>query len=221
MAYILNKVPLLCRSVFRKNIISGPINKNTLVKNYEHFTNRTSRWAERKYKLKDNISDGYRLVYREHPTRIFTIFATYHLGWIGFASSIFCAGYLIYMKPPVREKGIEGILEDEVLRPLSALERILALLTSFTMSIILIVCSKIIPFRIYHNSTEKIYKGVFVNRILGKKQIETFGEGTAVPVFSCKSLRNLLFNINGRIVILDEESFPVQCVRERMIHKTE
>lgn len=221
MAYILNKIPLLCRPAFRKNIISGPINKNTLVKNYEHLTNKTNPWAEQKYKLKDNMSDGYRLVYREHSTINAIITAAYHIGWIGFVSNIFCIGYLLYMKPPVREKGTEGVLQSGLLRPLSALERIFMLFASFTISIILIVGSKTIPFRIYHNSVERMYKGVFVTRVMGKKQIETFGEGTVMPAFSRKSLGNLLFNINGRIVILDKECFPVPYVRERMIRKTE
>lgn len=220
MAYILSKAPILCRSVFHKNIISGPVNKNALVRSYEHLANKTNPWAEQKYKQKDNISDGYRLVYREHSTMNGFVAAAYHIGWLGFGFSIFCMGYLIYMKPPVQEKGTKGVfLSEDTLKPLTNVGRVVLLLLSFTVSIVLIVGSKTIPFRIYYNSAEKVYKAVFVSRILGKKQIETFGAGTVVPVFSRKRVGDILFNINGRIVILDKECFPVQSVREQMLCK--
>ncbi|XP_024872623.1 uncharacterized protein LOC112455122 [Temnothorax curvispinosus] len=225
MAYILNKAPVLCRSVFRKNIISGPVNKNTLVRSYEHLTNRTNKtnsWAEQKYKLKDNISDGYQLVYREHSTINGTIIAAYHIGWICFAAATFSSGYLMYVNPPVLKKGTSGILRTGyVLRPLTDVQRVLILFTSFAFSAILIVVSKGLPLRIYYSSKEKVYKAVFVNRIFGKKQIETFGEGTVVPVSNRKFLRDSFFKINNRIVLLDKECFPVPYVRERMLRKTE
>lgn len=218
MAYILNKTPILRRSTFYKNIISGSINKNTLV-NHEHLTNKTNPMAEKRFKLKDNISDGYRLIYREHSVVNIVVAGAYHIGWIGLVAGTFSLGYLIYKNPPVREEGTEGILHSgRVLRPLTALERVFMLFASFTVSIILIVISKTIPFRIYHNSTEKVYKAVFVNRIFSKKQMETFSEGSAVPVFN-QYLGDILFNINGRIVLLDKECFPVPNIRERMIRK--
>ncbi|XP_018376140.1 PREDICTED: uncharacterized protein LOC108769597 [Trachymyrmex cornetzi] len=218
MAYLLNKTSILWRPVFHKNIISGPINKNTLVKSYEHLTNKTNAWAEQKFKLKDNISNGYRLVYREQLTMCRFIILTYHFGWTCLAVSLFTLGYFIY-KPPVQERITNTLPDGELtLRSLSNLERLLFILGIFTVSIILIVGSKTIPFRIYYSSTDKIYKAVFVNRILGKTQMETFGEGTVVPVFS---RGDTFFNINDRIVILDKECFPVQSVRERMIRKTE
>ncbi|XP_018318251.1 uncharacterized protein [Mycetomoellerius zeteki] len=221
MAYLLNKTSILCRPVFHKNIISGPINKNTLVKSYEHLTNKTNTWAEKKYKLKDNISNGYKLIYREQLTMNMLITSTYYVGWISFALSLYTLGYFIYMKPPVL-KGVKNVLSEEklTLKPMNNLERLLLILASFTLSIILIVGSKTIPFRIYYNSADKIYKAVFVKGILGKTQMETFGEGTVIPVFNRKNQADFLFNINGRIVILDKECFPVQSVRERMIRKT-
>lgn len=221
MAYILSKAPILCRSVFHKNTISGPVNKNTLVRSYEYLTNKTNAWAEQKYKQKDNISDGYRLVYREHSTVIGFIAAAYHIGWLGLGFGILGMGYLIYMKPPVQEKGTKGMFHSEhTLKPLTNVGRVLLLLLTFAVSMVLIVGSKTIPFRIYYNSTEKMYKAVFVSRILGKKQMETFGEGVVVPVVSRKRLGDIFFNINGRIVILDKECFPVQSIREQMLCKT-
>ncbi|XP_011685567.1 PREDICTED: uncharacterized protein LOC105448599 [Wasmannia auropunctata] len=217
MAYILNKATVLCRPVFRKNIISGPLNKITLVKSNQQMTNKTNAWAEQKYKLMDNISDGYRLVYRELSAISTTITVAYHAGWLGVAVSTISLGYLIYMRPPVQDT-VRGS-DEKLLMPLSAVGRIIALLGSFAVAAILIVGSKTIPYRIYYNAAEKVYKAVFVNRILGKKQIETFGEGTVVPVFSRKYIGDILFKINGRIVILDKECFPVQSIRDQMICK--
>lgn len=223
MAYILNKAQILCRPAFLKNIISSPINKR--LKSYKHFSNRTNVWTEKKYKLKDNISDDYRLVYREHSSFNMMIAVAYHVGWMGIVAGTLSTGYLIFMKPPVYEKkGMEGVLIKEyegIVEPLTNVGRVLMLCASFAISTLLIVCSKTIPFRIYYNSAEKVYKGVFVHRIFGKKQIETFGEGTVIPVFSRKSLGHIFFNMNGRIVILDKECFPVPSIREQMICKTE
>ncbi|XP_018337172.1 PREDICTED: uncharacterized protein LOC108745491 [Trachymyrmex septentrionalis] len=221
MAYLLNKTSILWRPVFHKNIISGPINKNTLVRSHEYLTNKTNAWAEQKYKLKDNISNGYRLVYREQSNLCTLITSTYHFGWLSLAASLFILGYFI-LKPPVQEE-VENTLSDDqlILRPSSNLERLLLIFGSCTLAIIFIVGSKTIPFRIYYNSVDKIYKAVFVNRILGKTQMETFGEGTAVPAFNRKNRNGIFFKINGRIILLDKECFPVQSIRERMICKTE
>lgn len=219
MTHILNRAQVWCRSAFLKNIISSPSKRN----NYEYFTNRTNAIAEKKYKLKDNISDDYRLVYREHSTISRVMVVAYHMGYIGIATSILSMGYFIVKRPPLQEEGMEGVLQkyDNVIIPLSNVGRVLMLCASFAVSIVLIVASKTIPFRIYHNPMEKMYRAVFVSKIFGKKQIETFGEGTVIPVFRRKSLGNVLFNMNGRIVILDKECFPVQSVREQMIRKTE
>ncbi|XP_018046050.1 PREDICTED: uncharacterized protein LOC108685667 [Atta colombica] len=221
MIYLLNKTSILWRPVFHKNIISGPINKNTLVKSYKHLNNKTNAWTEQKYKLKDNISNDYQLVYREQSSICTLITSTYHFGWLSLATSLFTLGYFIYMKSPVQE-GIENTLSDDelILRPFSNWEKLLLIFGSFTISIMLIVSSKAIPFRIYYNSADKIYKAVFVNRILGKTQMETFSEGTVVPVFN-RNRGDIFFKLNGRIVILDKECFPVQSIRERMICKTE
>ncbi|XP_012539734.1 uncharacterized protein LOC105838598 [Monomorium pharaonis] len=219
MAYILGKASILCRSGFRMNIIPGSINKNTFVRSYEYLSNKTNPWAEQKYKQKDNISDNYQLVYREQSFINLVTTSGYHIGWLGLVTSTICLGYVIYKKPPVQEKGSEDAPTTEVIRPLTAMERIVLLFLSFVISTVLIVGTRTLPFRIYHDPVGKMYKAVFVSRILGKKQIETFGEGTVVPVFSRKSLGDLLFNINGRVVILDKECFPVQYVRERMLRK--
>lgn len=222
MAYILNKAQILCRPAFLKNIISSPINKR--LKSYEHFSNRTNAWTEKKYKLKDNISDSYRLIYREHSTISMVFAVAYHMGWMGIVTSTLSMGYLIYMKPPLQEKGMEGVLRKEhegLIMPLTTMGRVLMLCASFAISMVLVVGSKTIPFRIYHNPVEKVYKAVFAHRIFGKKQIETFGENTVIPVFNRKSRGNVLFNMNGRIVILDKECFPVPSIREQMIRKTE
>jgi len=191
-----------------------------LVKRYEHLN--TNPWAEKKFKLMDNISDDYRLVYREHSSFNVLISIAYHVGWLGLVSTTLSMGYLIYKNPSVQqEKGMEGVLQSEKLfKPLSNVGRVLMIIGSFAVCIVLIVCSKTIPFRIYHNSAEKMYKAVFVNRIFGKKQIETFGEGTIVPTFSRKFLGDLFFNINGRNVLLDKECFSVPYIHEQMIRKS-
>ncbi|XP_011172505.1 uncharacterized protein LOC105204923 [Solenopsis invicta] len=220
MAYIMSKTTILCRPVFCKKIISGPINKNTFARSYQQLTNKTNAWAEQKYKQKDDISNSYRLVYREHSLVNLVTTAAYHVGWLGFFTSTFGLAYLIYEKPPVREKEPEDPAAGQKFRPLTAAERVLMLFVSFALSTLLVVGSRTIPFRIYHDSAEKIFKAVFVSRILGKKQIETFAEGTAVPIFSRKHLGDLLFKVNGRTILLDKECFPVPYIREQMICKS-
>ncbi|XP_011873110.1 PREDICTED: uncharacterized protein LOC105564938 [Vollenhovia emeryi] len=223
MAYILSRSPVLCRSAFRKNVICGPVNKIILAKSMVNLPNRTNVWAEKKFKLQDNISNAYRLVYREESVINGTCFAAYHIGYIGLALSTFFLGYLILVKPPLPENRLmEDALDEGVVKPLTNVGRVVTLFISFVVSVVLIVSSRAFPFRIYHNPAEKMYKAVFVSRIFGKKQIETFGDGTVVSVFdSRRSLGDILFYINRRLVILDAECFPAPYVREQMIRKTE
>lgn len=217
MAYILNKTPILCRAAFHKNIILGSVTKIT--KSYMHQTNKTNVIAERNFRLKDNISNNYKLIYREQTAMNVMITFAYNVSWLGI---IFCTvfiGYLIYKNPPVEDKKLT-FNSDVYMPSLSKLARIAMLLFSLATTVTVIVCCRIIPFRIYYNPAEKLYKAVFVRSILCKKQIVTFGEGTAIPIFKRKHTGNLLFNVNGRIVLLDRECFPIPYIREQMICKT-
>lgn len=218
MACILSKAPIFCRATFRKNIIFASVTKITRGKTYEHFTNRTNIFAERKFKLKDNISSDYKLIYREQGIINVITTIAHNGGWMGVIFSVFLAGYIICKNPPVEEGATTTTFNNGgIIRPLSKLNRAAIVLFTFVSSVTLILCSKGIPFRIYHSPAEKLYKAVFVRSLLGKKQVVTFGEGTVVPAFKRKHLGDVLFNINGRIVILDKECFPVPHVRERMI----
>lgn len=219
MACILNKAPILCRTTFYRNIIFGSVTKVT--RNYQHYTNRTNIIAERNFKLKDNISSDYKLIYREQGIINIITTIAYYGGCVGVIFNVFLAGYIIYVNPPVEEEVKTTFSSGGIIKPLSKLGRVGILLFTFVTSISLILCSRMIPFRIYHSPVEKLYKAVFVPSILGKKQIVTFGEGTAVPKFKRKHIGNVLFNINGRTVLLDKECFPVPYVRERMICKTD
>ncbi|XP_072753863.1 uncharacterized protein [Anoplolepis gracilipes] len=215
MAYIL-KAPILCRTVFHKNIIFGSITKTS----YKHLSNKINIIAEQKFRLKDNISNDYKIVYREQEIINLITTISHYSGWIGVIFSAFLTGYVIYKNPPV-EKEIETEFKNGgIIRPLSKLSRAVMLFFSFAVSVTLIICSKMIPFRIYYSPVEKLYKAVFVRSILGKKQILIFGEGTAVPIFKREHVGDILFKINGHTVLLDKECFPVPYVRERMIHKT-
>ncbi|KAL6267767.1 hypothetical protein P5V15_000836 [Pogonomyrmex californicus] len=219
MTCILNKTSALCRSIFHKNIVFDPVIKISRLKIHsEHVTNKINAWTEKKYKQKDNINSNYQLVYREQTTISRTIILTYHFGWVSLVISGLTIGYLIYMKPPIKEE--DTYISPKLRLRLNALNRLLVVSLIFAASIVLIIVSKMLPLRIYHSSMEKMYKAVFVNAIFGKKQIETFGEHTIVPIFNGKRKGDLLFNINGRIVLLDKESFSVQSVREQMIRKT-
>lgn len=218
MAYILSKTPILCRAAFHKNIILGSVTKIT--KSYMHQTNKTNVIAERKFRLKDNISDNYKLIYREENIMNVMITFAYNTAWIGI---IFCTvfiGYLIYKNPPVEEQKELTFSSGAYASSLSKLARTAISLFSLALIVTVILCCRIIPFRIYHNSAEKLYKAVFVRSILGKKQIVTFGEGTVMPIFKRKHAGNILFNANGRIILLDRECFPIPYMREQMIYKT-
>ncbi|CAL1676305.1 unnamed protein product [Lasius platythorax] len=222
MACMLSKAPILCRATFHKNITFGSVTKITRLQSYEHYSNRTNAIAEQKFRLKDNISKDYKLVYREQGIINITTTIAYNAGWIGIILSASLMGYIIYKNPPV--EGVERTFGQDakgVIKPLSKLNRALIILFGFAASLTLIIGSKAIPFRIYYSSAEKLYKALFVRSVLGKKQIVTFGEGTAVPIFKRKHLGDLLFKINGRTVLLDKECFPVPFVRERMISKTD
>ncbi|XP_070160844.1 uncharacterized protein [Polyergus mexicanus] len=219
MACILSKAPILCRTIFRKNIIFGSITKIT--RSDSHYSNRTNIIVEQKFRLKDNISNDYKIIYREQGIVNTTITIAHNGGWIGIIFSVFLVGYLIYVNPPVKEEAKDTFSNGGIINPLSKLARVGIVLFTFAASVSLIVLSKMIPFRIYYNSAEKLYKAVFVRSILGKKQILTFGEGTAVPKFKRAHTGNILFNINGRTVLLDKACFPVPYVRERMICKTD
>lgn len=217
MACILSKAPILCRTTFHKNIIFGSVTKIT--RSYPHYSNRTNIIAEQKFRFKDNISNDYKIIYREQGiVNIITTIA-HNAGWIGVILSVFLTGYIIYVNPPVEKEPTKTFSNGGMIKPLSKLARAGIVLFSFAASVSLIVCSRMIPFRIYYNSAEKLYKAVFVRSILGKKQIITFGEGTAVPKFKRAHTGDILFNINGRTILLDKECFPVPYVRERMICK--
>lgn len=218
MAYILSKTPILCRAAFHKNIIFGPVTKIT--KSCMYQSNKTNIIAEREFKLKDNISNNYKLIYREQ--RYFNIIVTliYNSAWVGIIFGTFLMGYLIYKNPPVEEQKTKIFTTNSYMKPLSKLARIGVTLFSLALTIVVLLCCRMIPFRIYHSPAEKLYKIVFVRSIFDKQQIITFGEGTAVPLFKREHVGDVLFNINGRITLLDKECFPVQHMREQMICKT-
>ncbi|XP_025266063.1 uncharacterized protein LOC112638460 [Camponotus floridanus] len=218
MAYILNKTSILCRAAFHKNIILGSVTKIT--KSYMHQTNKTNIIAEQKFRLKDNISNNYKLIYREQRAMNVMITLAYNTAWLGI---IFCTvfmGYLIYKNPPVEEHKKLTFISSAYASSLSKSARTAILLFSLALTITVIVCCRIIPFRIYYSPAEKLYKAVFVRSILCEKHIVTFGEGTAMPIFKRKHTGNILFNVNGRIILLDKESFPIPYMREQMIYKT-
>lgn len=217
MAYILNKTPILCRAAFYKNIIFGPVTK--IARSCMYQSNRTNIIAEREFKLKDNISSNYKLIYREQRLINIIITVVYNSAWVGIIFCTFFIGYLIYKNPPVEQK-IKVVSPNAYIGPLNKLARIGIILFSFALTIAVLLCCRIIPFRIYHSPAEKLYKVVFVRSIFDKQQIVTFGEGTAVPLFKHKHIGDTLFNINGRIILLDKECFPVQHMREQMIRKT-
>ncbi|XP_012227876.1 uncharacterized protein [Linepithema humile] len=219
MAYILSKIPILCQTAFHKNIRFKSAVKMISIRNC-HITNRTNPMAEQRFKLKDNISSDYKLIYREHKIVNFVTIVAYTCGWLGLTAGTMSMGYLIYKNPPLQQEGIKDGSGKEILKPLSQFGRITAICASITLSILAIIASKVIPFRIYHNPTEKLYKAIFVSNALGKAQILTFGEGTVVPKFGRKYIGDLLFDINGYTVLLDKECFPVPYAREQMIRRT-
>jgi len=182
----------------------------------DHLTNRTNLKAEQQFKLKDNVNNNYKLIYREQRNISFMIVSSYYFGWLGFICSTFGLGYLLIKNPPLREKGKIDDFGGEVMIPLSKFGRIAMVFGGIALSFSIIMVSKIMPIRIYHNPTEKLYKAVFAYNVWSKAPLLTFGEGTVVPKFN-KYFKDLVFNINGHTILLDKESFPVPYVREQMI----
>lgn len=217
MANIMNKALLLCRPAFHKNIIYGPFNKITLVKTCYHFTNRTNVKAEEYLKRKDNISNDYKLIYRDETNLIICVSFAYHCGWIGTIAILLSAVYIILRDPPKEEEVVVGLFRQPYKLPSDPIKLIASCCGLIMCSVILYV-SRIFPFRIYHNQKEKLYKAVFAS-IMGTKKIVTFGEGTAVQKYKHKYFKDL-YDINGHTILLEEESFPVPFVREQMICKS-
>src|SRR5436309_1575037 len=119
MACFLSKAPILYRATLRKTIILGPVTKITRGVNHDHLTNRTSLFVQQKFRLQDNISSDYKLIYREQ--KFINLCATigYNGGWVGVILGAFLAGYLILVDPPVMEESKDQIFQDGVMSPLS------------------------------------------------------------------------------------------------------
>ncbi|XP_032674860.1 uncharacterized protein LOC116845829 [Odontomachus brunneus] len=221
MAYILSKTPILYRAAYYKNIITGPFAKVTCAKNYGYFSPvKSDTLIEKRFRLKDNIADDYKLIYREHNAVRVLITCSYYTGWISLLAGVIIVGYLLIENPPLDSKEVEdlfGIIKFE-----NELSRLLVASSGIILPIIFIRCIRIIPFRIYYSSLQKLYKVIFVPNILyRKKNIETFGEGCAVSIFNrFNFLADTFFKINGRIVMLDRDYFTVQAIREKMIYRT-
>ncbi|KAL0116066.1 hypothetical protein PUN28_011135 [Cardiocondyla obscurior] len=222
MIYILDKARILCRSTFRKDVISGFINKKPPARNMEHYPNhRRNTWSETKFKMKDNVSDDYKIVYREISAMNGLIVIGYYAGWVGLAVNISTLGYFIYDRNSLQKRGLKGVLHDESKTgPFTLVQQGFLWFTSTIVTVILIYGSRMLPFRIYHNPKEKMFKAVFVRDILGKKRIETFGEGTLEPAFKQKDGGKVFFKMNNRIALIDQEFFPVPYVYEQMLRKT-
>lgn len=219
MAAILSKAPILCRTAFQKKLIFGPITKIILVKNQGHLTNRTNIRAEQRFRLKDNISDDYRLIYREQKFIEAVCVISYNSGWIGLALGSFLAAYLVYEDPPVTDVERPGFFNT--LKPLTKVGRIIMLIGGFVICVLLLTVSRTMPLRIYHSSTQKMYKMIIVDNIFRGKKMLTFGEGTVTQKFKRSGFTlGALYDINGHTILLDIESFPVQSMREQMIRKT-
>ncbi|XP_029159955.1 uncharacterized protein LOC114931962 [Nylanderia fulva] len=218
MACILSKAPIFYRAAFHKTIIFGSVTQVNRRLYNQHLTNKTNAFMERKFRFKDNISNDYKLVYREQKIVNGIMIIGHTAGWIGAIYGMCLMGLEFLMDPPM-DKGVE-FEGGGILMSLSKPKKILLLLCCIGICTTLILCSRIIPFRIYHSATEKLYKAVFVPSISFKKQIVTFGEFTAVPIFKRRHAGDILFKINGRIVLLDIECFPVPFMRERMIIKS-
>jgi hypothetical protein len=219
MAYILSKITI-CRTAFHKNVSFKSTVQMMCTRN-SHLTNKTDIKAEQRFKLRDNISSNYKLIYREQRTINSTVVVGYCGGWLSLTVTLIIMGYLLYKDPPLLQESLKNKSGKEILKPLSKLGRITITSVGIALSILVIMVSKTIPFRIYHNPTEKLYKVVLINNVVGKAQILTFGEGTAVPKFRSKFLGHVLFDINGHTVLLDKESFPVSYVHEQMIRRTD
>jgi len=186
-----------------------------------HRTNKTDIRTQEKLRCKDNVSSGYKLIYREERNVIRITAMAYYFGGMAIVITLIIMAYLFYdifvLKTP---KDFYHKLSIYKSRSLSKLDIFDLLCVAMLIAVVLVKCSKIIPLRIYHNSKEKLYKVVFVNNLLKKGELVTFAEGTAVPVFKPKETGNTLFYVNNRMILLDEESFPVPYQRENMIRKT-
>lgn len=182
----------------------------------EHSTNRTNLRAEQRFKLLDKISDDYKLIYREQAVISRTVTVGYNCGWLGLFGAALGLVYFIIKNPPIVQEPIDGIWST--LKPLTRTGSIIMLCAGLVMSVMLIVVCNTIPLRIYHNSTQKLYKAMFAYNILGKRKILTFCEGTAIPKFKW-FLNETFFDINGHTTLLDAEHFPVPFVRQQMLHK--
>lgn len=219
MACILNKTPVLYRAAYYRNIIFSPVFKVTCVKNYGYFSpNKSDVIVEKRFKLKDNITDDYKLIYREHNTIHKTIVFSYYSGWFCLLFGICITGYMIIEKPPLKTEEIKGLFTS--VQPESKVSRILIMISSVLLPIMLIYVIRMMPFRIYYSSSQKLYKAIFIKDIWRKESIEIFGENSAIPLFSrFKILEDTIFKINGRSILLDRYCFAVQATREKMIFR--
>ncbi|XP_011146610.1 uncharacterized protein LOC105187492 isoform X2 [Harpegnathos saltator] len=219
MAYILSKTPVLYRTTYYRNIILSPVAKHICIKNSRYFSSiKSDRLTEKRFKLKDNISDDYKLIYREYNRIPQLISITYYTGWFGVCFVIYIVGYIIIKNPLVSDKEVETSFSKEKLS--TETDRIFMIISGMFLSIVLILGSQMFPFRIYHNCSQKLYKAIFVSNILGKKQIEIFGEGTIIPMFKdFEHLSDIFFKINDRIVLLDKRCFQKPVLYEMMIRK--
>lgn len=213
MAYILNRTPILYRAVYYKNIIFSSIAQVKHVRNFESFGyNKSSPMVEKRFKLNDKINDDYKLIYREQKGLNTIIFCSYYGGWISAVAGVFICGYLLINNPEVPDQG-RKVTPTKTQRASGAICCVIAPLT-------LVLVSRLLPLRIYHSRSQKLFKAVFVNNLRGKKQIETFGEHCAVPIFKrFPILQSLFFKINGRNVLLDRECFEIQALYHKMIYK--
>ncbi|RLU15376.1 hypothetical protein DMN91_012370 [Ooceraea biroi] len=224
MICILNKAPLLYRAAFCKNITLGRMTKLILARNCKHQTNKTPVRMQERFRLKDNVSYDYKLIYRDEKKVLTIIFSTYHFGWIGLFATLSCMVYVLYdvfvLQTPEDHRP-DSLLGVEM-SPLSHLHRFDLLCIATLMASMLIIYSRAIPIRIYHNPKEKLYKVVLINNIFRKGKVVTFAEGSAVPVFKRGSfIKDSLFYVNNnRMILLDEDSFPVPAEREKMLCKT-
>ncbi|XP_014489238.1 PREDICTED: uncharacterized protein LOC106752214 [Dinoponera quadriceps] len=245
MACILSRTPILYRATYFKSVICNPIAQVIRVKNYGHFDPiKSDSILEKKLKLKDNISDDYKLIYREHTTIHRLIILSYNGGWLFLFLSILNAIYIIITDPTLSkpykrlyqeepdEKYLEENIDEEgrlmntdeegnpliTMQPPSKFSKIISVFGGIVTSAILIITTKTMPLRIYHSPKQKLFKGMFVSNIIHGKKLEIFSEGSAVVMFR-KFMPEALFKINGRIVLLDKECFAVQKLREMMIHK--
>lgn len=221
MACILKRAPILCRAACQKNIIHNSLLQVIRVRNYGHFSpNKSDTLIEKRFKLKDSISDDYKLIYREHKTLNATIIISYYSGWFFSTLGILILGYILIKDPPIVEQE-EEIANKQVSLFSPKTRRIFIVLSTVALPITLVMISRAMPFRIYYSPSQKLFKAVFVSNILRRKQIKTFSEGSAIPMFKrSRFMADSLFKINGHTTLLDRDSFAVQAIREKMICRT-